>query len=45
MSVTVHIGSGAAKLDAPLTTQASAREYHVPDPLFRDPRRAGATPA
>lgn len=34
MSVTVHIESGAAKLDAPLTTQASARGYQVPDPIF-----------
>lgn len=30
MSVTV--GSGAVKLNAPLITQANAREY--PDPLF-----------
>jgi hypothetical protein len=34
MSITVHVGSGAVKLVAPLTAQANAREYHVPDPPF-----------
>lgn len=32
MSVTVHVGSGAVKLDALLTTQANARD--LPDSLF-----------
>lgn len=34
MPVTVHIGSAAVNLDAPLITQAKAGEYHVPDSLF-----------
>lgn len=34
MSVTVHIGSAAVNLDAPLITQANGREYRVPDPIF-----------
>lgn len=32
MSVTVRVGSGAVKLDAPSITQANARD--IPDPLF-----------
>ncbi|GLS38564.1 hypothetical protein GCM10010869_41590 [Mesorhizobium tianshanense] len=40
MSVTVHIGSGAVKLDAPLTTQANARDTTSRIP-FSETRAAG----